>query len=80
MRTALEHVVVERTEPVADALPMNPEQLAVVLDALGIGLWAHHMLHGRKAVPPGLFADAVSLIVDGIAARAGFSPAEGITA
>src|SRR5690348_8583883 len=50
MRSALREVVVERTAPVADALPMTPEQLAVVLDALGIGLWAHHMLHGRKDV------------------------------
>jgi hypothetical protein len=38
------------------------------------------MLHGRKAVPPDLFANAVSLIVEGIAARAGLSAAEGITA
>ena len=74
MRAALEQVVVERTAPVAHVLPMKPEQLAAMLDALGIGLWAHHMLHGSKAVPPDLFADAVSLIVDGIAARAGLSP------
>jgi AcrR family transcriptional regulator len=78
MRTALEEVVIERTAPVADALPMTPEQLAVVLDALGIGLWAHHMLHGRKAVPPDLFANAIGLLVEGIASRAGLT-AEGIT-
>jgi AcrR family transcriptional regulator len=80
MRTALDEVVAERTRPVADALPMSPEQLAVVIDSLSTGLWAHHMLHGRKAVPPDLFANAVSLIVEGIAARAGRSAAEGITA
>lgn len=74
MRTALEEVVVQRTEPVADALPISPEQLAVVLDALGIGLWAHHMLHGRRAVPPDLFANAVALLVEGIVARSGLSP------
>jgi AcrR family transcriptional regulator len=74
MRGALEEVVVERTSPVADALGMEPEQLAVVIDALGIGLWAHHMLHGPRAVPPDLFSDALALIVDGIAARAGDIP------
>jgi hypothetical protein len=40
MRSALEEVVVERTRPVAGALDMEPEQLAVVIDALGTGLWA----------------------------------------
>ena len=80
MRSALEQVVVERTEPVAGALPMSPEQLAVVIDALGTGLWANHMLHGRKAVPPDLFADAIALIVEGIAAHAGLSTEEGIPA
>jgi AcrR family transcriptional regulator len=80
MRCALDEIVIERTAPVADALPMTPEQLAVVVDALGIGLWAHHMLLGRKAVPDDLFADAIELIVGGIAARAGLAPAEGITA
>jgi AcrR family transcriptional regulator len=70
MRGALEEVVVERTEPVADALGMEPEQLAVVIDALGTGLWAHHMLHGSRAVPDDLFSKALALIVDGIAARA----------
>ena len=78
MRTALEEVVVERTKPLAHALPIEPEQLAVVLDALGTGLWAHHLLHGRKAVPPDLFSNAVTLIVEGIAARAGISSAAGI--
>jgi AcrR family transcriptional regulator len=74
MRSALEEVVVERTQPVADALDMQPEQLAVVIDALGTGLWAHHMLHGAKAVPPDLFSKALALIVDGIAVRAGATP------
>jgi AcrR family transcriptional regulator len=74
MRGALEEVVVDRTRPVADALDMEPEQLAVVIDALGTGLWAHHMLHGSRAVPPDLFSKALALIVDGIAARAGVGP------
>ncbi|HEU0024264.1 MAG TPA: TetR/AcrR family transcriptional regulator [Thermoleophilaceae bacterium] len=69
MRGALEEVVVERTQPVADALGMEPEQLAVVIDALGTGLWAHHMLHGSRAVPPDLFSKAMALLVEGIAAR-----------
>jgi AcrR family transcriptional regulator len=69
MRGALEEVVVERTRPVADTLGMTPEQLAVVIDALGIGLWAQHMLHGSRAVPPDLYSNALALIVDGIAAR-----------
>jgi AcrR family transcriptional regulator len=70
MRGALEEVVVERTRPVADSLGMEPEQLAVVIDALGDGLWAQHMLHGERAVPPDLFSKALALLVDGIAARA----------
>jgi AcrR family transcriptional regulator len=70
MRGALEEVVVDRTRPVADALGMPPEQLAVVIDALGVGLWAHHMLHGSRAVPRDLFSKALALIADGIAARA----------
>jgi AcrR family transcriptional regulator len=70
MRGALEEVVVQRTLPVAGALGMEPEQLAVVIDALGTGLWANHMLHGARAVPPDLFSKALALIVDGIAARA----------
>jgi hypothetical protein len=49
---------------------MEPEQLAVVIDALGTGLWASHMLHGPRAVPPDLFSKALALLVDGIAARA----------
>jgi AcrR family transcriptional regulator len=71
MRGALEEVVIERTEPFADALGMAPEQLAVVIDALGTGLWAHHMLHGSRAVPPDLFSKALALMVEGIAGRAG---------
>jgi AcrR family transcriptional regulator len=70
MRGALDEVVAERTRPVAGALGIEPEQLAVVIDALGTGLWAQHMLHPH-AVPPDLFSDALALIVDGIAARAG---------
>jgi AcrR family transcriptional regulator len=69
MRGALEEVVVERTRPVADTLGMTPEQLAVVIDALGVGLWAQHMLHGSRAVPRDLYSRALALIVDGIAAR-----------
>src|SRR5947209_9088991 len=56
MRGALEAVVVERTQPITHALGMEPGQLAVTIDALGIGLWAHHMLHGPRAVPPDLFS------------------------
>jgi AcrR family transcriptional regulator len=74
MRGALEEVVVDRTRTVADALDMEPEQLAVVIDALADGLWAQHMLHGSRAVPPDLFSKALALIVDGIAARAGITP------
>jgi AcrR family transcriptional regulator len=70
MRGALEDIVAERTRPIAAALDMSPEQLAVVIDALGTGLWAHHMLHGSRAVPPDLFSKALALLVDGIAARA----------
>jgi AcrR family transcriptional regulator len=74
MRGALDEVVVARTAPVAEALDMEPEQLAVVIDALGTGLWAHHMLHGPRSVPPDLFSKALALLVDGIAARAGVTP------
>jgi AcrR family transcriptional regulator len=70
MRGALEEIVVERSEPFADSLGMSPQQLAVVIDALGVGLWGHHMLHGPKSVPPELFSQAVALLVGGIAARA----------
>lgn len=69
MRATLDEIVVERTQPVAEALPMTPEQLAATIDALGVGLAAHHMLHGARAVPPDLFSNAVSLIVDGILVR-----------
>jgi AcrR family transcriptional regulator len=74
MRSALEEVVVARTRPVAGALGMEPEQLAVVIDALGIGLMGAHMLHGSRSVPPELFSKALALLVDGIAARAGAAP------
>jgi AcrR family transcriptional regulator len=70
MRAALDAVVAERSAPVADVLRMRPEQLAIVIDALGAGLAAHHMLHGPAAVPPNLFSEALALIVDGVAARA----------
>lgn len=70
MRSALEEVVVERARPFADSLGMEPVQLAVVIDALGTGLSAHHMLHGARAVPPELFSKALALLVEGIAARA----------
>ena len=69
---ALEEVVVERAGLVdEDALGMSPEELAVVIDALGVGLWAHHMLHGSRAVSPDLFSQAIALIVDGVVARSG---------
>lgn len=72
MRAALEEVVVERAALVDDdALGMSPQELAVVIDALGVGLWAHHMLHGARAVSPELFSQAVALILDGVVARAG---------
>jgi hypothetical protein len=50
---------------------MTPQELAVVIDALGVGLWSHHMLHGSSAVSPDLFSQAIGLIVDGVVARAG---------
>jgi AcrR family transcriptional regulator len=72
MRAALEELVAERAALVdEEALGMSPQQLAVVVDALGVGLWAHHMLHGSRAVSPELFAQAVELIVEGVLARAG---------
>jgi AcrR family transcriptional regulator len=72
MREALEEVVVERAALVdADALGMTPQELAVVIDALGVGLWSHHMLHGSSAVSPDLFSQAIGLIVEGVVARAG---------
>jgi AcrR family transcriptional regulator len=74
MRAALDEVVLARTRPVAGALGMEPEQLAVVIDALGIGLMSAHMLHGSRSVPPELFSKALALLVDGIAARAGAEP------
>jgi AcrR family transcriptional regulator len=77
MRSVLEDVVVAQTEPLADSLPMPPEQLAVVIDALGVGLWAHHMLHGARAVPPDLFSKALALLVEGLAARAATPDAGG---
>ena|SRR5215207_7843072 len=77
MRGALEEVVAERTRPIAATLGMEPAQLAVVIDALGTGLWAHHMLHGSRVVPPDMFSKALALLVDGIAARATVS--EGTT-
>jgi AcrR family transcriptional regulator len=74
MRGALDEVVAERTGPVADALGMEPEQLALVIDALGTGLMTAHLLHGPRAVPSDLFSKTLALLVDGIAARAGVTP------
>jgi AcrR family transcriptional regulator len=72
MRATLDEVVAERAALVEkEALGMSPRQLSVVIDALGVGLWAHHMLHGSRAVSPDLFSQAVGLIVDGVVARAG---------
>ena len=72
MREALEEVVIERSALVdEDALGMTPQELAVVIDALGVGLWSHHMLHGSHAVSPDLFSEAIGLIVEGVVARAG---------
>jgi AcrR family transcriptional regulator len=71
MRGALDEVVAQRTAPVADALGMEPEQLALVIDALGTGLMSAHLLHGPRAVAPDLFSKTLALLVDGIAARAG---------
>ena len=70
MRAALEEVVVERAGLVdEEALGMSPRELAAVIDALGVGLWAHHLLHGSRTVSPELFSQALTLIVAGIAAR-----------
>ena len=80
MRGVLEEIVVERTRPFADVLGMEPEQLAVVIDALADGLWAQHMLHGERAVPRDLFSKALALLVDGVVARAGATAAAGGTA
>jgi AcrR family transcriptional regulator len=74
MRGALEEVVAQRTGPVADTLGIEPEQLALVIDALGTGLMTAHLLHGPRAVPPDLFSKTLALLVDGIAARAGVTP------
>ncbi len=71
MRGALDEVVAQRTAPVADVLGMEPEQLALVIDALGTGLMTAHLLHGPRAVTPDLFSKTLALLVDGIAARAG---------
>jgi AcrR family transcriptional regulator len=76
MREALEEVVVERAALIdEEALGMTPRELAVVIDALGVGLWSHHLLHGSSAVSPDLFSQAIGLIVDGVVARAG-APAQ----
>jgi hypothetical protein len=42
-----------------------------VIDALGVGLWAHHMLHGPRAVSPDLFSQALALMIEGVVSRAG---------
>lgn len=74
MRGALDEVVMQRTAPIADALGMSPEQLALVIDALGTGLMTAHLLHGPRAVTPDLFSKTLALLVDGIAARASATP------
>jgi AcrR family transcriptional regulator len=74
MRGALDEIVIARAAPAADVLGMRPEQLAIVIDALGVGLMTTHLLHGSRAVPPNLFSNALALIVDGIAARASLTP------
>jgi AcrR family transcriptional regulator len=74
MRGALDDVVTQRTAPVAGAIGMEPEQLALVIDALGTGLMTAHLLHGPRAVAPDLFSKTLALLVDGIAARAGVTP------
>lgn len=74
MRSALEDVVVQHTSSVAGTLGMKPEQLAVAIDAVGIGLMTQHMLHGSRSVPPDLFSKVLALLVDGIAARAERTP------
>lgn len=74
MRGALDELVTQRTAPVADALGMQPEQLALVIDALGTGLMAAHLLHGPRAVAPDLFSKTLALLLDGIAARAADAP------
>ena len=71
MRLVLEELVRSRTGATAGELGMEPEQLAVVIDALGVGLWAHHMLYGSRAVPPDLFSKALALLGEGISSRAG---------
>lgn len=81
MRAALDEVVVERAALVdQDALGMSPQELAVVIDALGVGLWSHHMLHGSRDVSPDLFSQAIGLIVEGVVARAGATAQVGGTA
>jgi AcrR family transcriptional regulator len=81
MRAALDKVVAERAALVDEqALGMSPQQLAVVIDALGVGLWAHNMLHGPSAASPDLFSNAVGLLVDGVVARARATAAIGGTA
>jgi AcrR family transcriptional regulator len=78
MRAALDEVVAERAALVDEqALGMSPQQLAVVIDALGVGLWAHNMLHGPRTASPDLFSEAVGLLVDGVIARAGATAATG---
>ena len=74
MRGALDELVTQRTAPVADTLGMPPEQLALVIDALGTGLMTAHLLHGPRAVTPDLFSKTLALLVDGITARAAAAP------
>jgi hypothetical protein len=77
MRSTLERIVTDRAKGFDNALGMTAAQLALVIDALGAGLAAEHLLHGDEAVPPDLFAKTLALIVDGIAARATAAPSTG---
>jgi hypothetical protein len=69
VRSTLEEVVIEQKRPLNGALEMEPEELSVVIDALGTGPWTHYMLRGPQAGSPDLFSRALSLIVYGIATR-----------
>lgn len=77
MRASLKAIVDERAPPFVTALGMEPQELAVIIDALGVGLAADHMLHGAGAVPADLFSKALALIVDGVASRGAATQAAG---
>ena len=50
---------------------LTPQELAVVIDALRVGLWSHHMLHGSRAVSSELFSQAIGLMSKALSPRAG---------